>query len=251
MPRKSRKSSESNYYHVMIQGINKEYIFKDEFHIKYYRDIIFEKLKESNINILAYCIMNNHAHFLIYSEKTEDLSKFMQKTNTAYSFFYNSFHKRVGYVFRNRFLSQEILSQRQLFTCLKYIHNNPIKAKIVEKFNEYPYSSYNEFIEEKRIISEKSIELIFGNNKEYKSVFKEIHNNNTYDGFFKDIKEKNIDTFISEYEELCDKKISDFVKDKNLLKDFIKNAKIETDVTTRELAEKLGISKSTVSNYSK
>ena len=63
--------------------------------------------------------MNNHAHFLIYSEKSEDLSKFMQKIKTSYSFFYNSFNKRVGYVFRDRYLSQEMLSQKQLFNCLK------------------------------------------------------------------------------------------------------------------------------------
>ena len=66
----------------MVQGINKEYIFKNDAYIREYKRIIIQKLEDSNIIILAYCIMNNHAHFLIYAEKTEYLGKYMQKKNT-------------------------------------------------------------------------------------------------------------------------------------------------------------------------
>ena len=78
MPRIARKDSKSSFYHVMVQGINKEYIFDTDFNIKKYIELIVSKIYRSNIEILAYCIMNNHAHFLIYCEKIEELSKFMQ-----------------------------------------------------------------------------------------------------------------------------------------------------------------------------
>ena len=92
MPRIARKDSKSSFYHVMVQGINKEYIFDTDFNIKKYIELIVSKIYRSNIEILAYCIMNNHAHFLIYCEKIEELSKFMQKLNTSYSRFYNKIY---------------------------------------------------------------------------------------------------------------------------------------------------------------
>lgn len=159
MPRIARNKSRSNYYHIMVQGINKEYIFKDDKHIQTYKDIILRKIKDSHVTILAYCIMNNHAHFLIYCEKNECLSNFMQRVNTAYSHFYNKENNRVGFVFRDRYLSQDILNQKQLYTCLKYIHNNPVKAHIVKNMSEYKYSSYNEFFGKRQIITYESIKL--------------------------------------------------------------------------------------------
>ena len=83
-------------------------------YIEKYKKMITDKLENSNIMILAYCIMNNHCHFLMYSEKIEYLSKYMQRLNTSYSQFYNKITKRVGYVFRNRYYSQDILTQEKL-----------------------------------------------------------------------------------------------------------------------------------------
>ena len=115
MPRKSRKSSKSNFYHVIVQGINKNYIFEKREDKEKYRNLIKKKLEESNIVVLAYCIMGNHTHFLIYSEKSEYLSKYMQRLNTTYSQFYNRKNKRVGYVFKDRYNSQEILNIKHLY----------------------------------------------------------------------------------------------------------------------------------------
>jgi len=178
MPRRARKDSQSCFYHVIVQGINKEYIFEKEEFILCYKKIILEKLKDANIKVLAYCIMNNHAHLLIYAEKSEYLSKFMQKINTKYSNYYNRIKKRVGYVFRDRFYSQSIMNEKQLLNCLKYIHMNPVKAKIIKTMDKYKYSSYNEFLNEKEIIDEEGIKLIFGDIKTYKEEFNKIHNNN-------------------------------------------------------------------------
>ena len=92
MPRVVRKDLKSSFYHVMVQGINKEYIFDTDFNIKKYIELIVRKIYKSNIEILAYCIINNHTYFLIYCEKIEDLSKFMQKLNTSYLRFYNKIY---------------------------------------------------------------------------------------------------------------------------------------------------------------
>ncbi|MBR3153038.1 MAG: transposase [Clostridia bacterium] len=151
MPRVARSLMRSGYYHVIIQGLNKEYIFSKKEYIEKYKSIVHKKLEDSDVVILGYCIMNNHAHFLFYCEKVENLSKFMQRVNISYSNYYNKRKDRVGYVFRDRYFSQEIINQKQLFNCLKYIHYNPVKANICRNMNEYKYSSYNEFINDREI----------------------------------------------------------------------------------------------------
>lgn len=252
MPRIARKDSISHYYHITVQGINQEYIFERDEDIKNYLKIILNKLKDSNLTILAYCIMNNHAHFLIYTEKSEYLSKYMQKVNTTYSHFYNKSNNRVGYVFKDRYHSQEILDIRHLHNCLRYIHNNPVKAKIVKNMDEYKYSSYNEFLGKRKIINHDSIKLLFNTVENFEEQFKVIHNeSNEENEDFIDIKEKHISEFISEIEEIYNKDISEIKHEKNILKKVIKKARSETNATLEELAKILEISKSTVGNYCK
>ena len=251
MPRIARKNSRSCFYHVIVQGINKEYIFRSDEDIKQYKQIIKSKLKESNIEILAYCIMNNHAHLLIYSEKSQYLSQYMQKVNTSYSQYYNKVNKRVGYVFRDRYYSQDLVNEIQLYNCLKYIHNNPVKARIVNKMQDYKYSSYNEFKGNKEVITERSIKILFGTIKGYNEEFDRIHNEKSEIEEFYDIKEKDIYEFINEIEHKYGKQIKVIKKDKGLLKEIIQLARKETDVTIVELAEIMGVSKSLVGNYSK
>lgn len=248
MPRLARKESKSYYHHIMVQGINKEYIFRNEVYINKYLFLMREKLKESNVNILAYCIMNNHSHLLMYSEKSDYISRYMQRVNTAYSHFYNKNNKRVGYVFRDRYLSQDIFTTNQLYHCMRYIHNNPVKANMVKEMWDYKYSSYKEYLGRKHIITEESLKMIFGSTDNYIQLFNSIHTKCTDENFI-DTKEKDIQQYISEFEESSKTNISDLTKNKSLLKEFINEARKETNVKIVELAQILGISKSTIANY--
>lgn len=253
MPRIARKDSQSCYYHIMIQGINREYIFEKEEYIKEFQKIIIKKLEESKVIILAYCIMNNHAHFLIYSEKSEYLSKYMQKVNTSYSQFYNNAKKRVGYVFRDRYRSQEIMSSQQLYTCLRYIHNNPVKADIVKKMEDYKYSSYTEFINRsaRKIINEDGIKLIFGTKKGFEEQFYYIHRQYCSEENLLEVKEKSIEEVIGKIESKYNKKIDILKENRKILEEIIKEAREQTDIKIVELARILDMSKSKVWTYTK
>lgn len=142
MPRLPRSYIKTSFFHVIVQGINKEYIFDQSEDIKYYIKIMYELLKEHNIKIIAYCIMNNHAHILIEIESIKEMSKYMQRLNTKYAKYYNKKYNRVGYVFRDRYKSEGIYSEEHLYNCIHYIYNNPVKAGICSKAEEYPYSNY-------------------------------------------------------------------------------------------------------------
>ena len=107
MPRIPRKCYDTSFFHVIVQRLKKEYIFNEERYIKQYLKLLNKHKEENNIEVLAYCIMNNHAHMLLYINKIAEMSKFMQKVNTQYAKYYNYMNKgRVGYVFRDRYVSE-------------------------------------------------------------------------------------------------------------------------------------------------
>lgn len=145
MPRISRKDLKTNFFHIMTQGINKSYIFEKDLEKKKYIKIMYELKEESNISIIAYTIMDNHAHLLIKCNSIRDMSSYMHKLNTTYAVFYNKLYKRVGYVFRDRYKSEAIINEMHLYNCIRYIFENPVKAKICNNIEEYNYSNYKQF----------------------------------------------------------------------------------------------------------
>lgn len=138
----------------MVQGINKEYIFKDERYINRYIQLMKRNLEGKDLEIIAFCIMNNHAHLLMKVENIKELSEYIRKVNGTYAKYYNYMEKeRVGYVFRDRYKSEPIMEKGQIFTKeeLEFICNSntycyeqflDININIEEKIN----NAISEFI---------------------------------------------------------------------------------------------------------
>ena len=141
MPRKARKLSSTNIYHVMIRGNRKQDIFlEDEDRFRFTK--ILKKVKQKGeYELFAYCLMNNHVHLLI-KEKDEQLSQIMKRINVSYVTYFNQKYRQIGHLFQGRFKSEPIEDETYLLTVLSYIHNNPLNAFIVKNLEEYPWSSY-------------------------------------------------------------------------------------------------------------
>lgn len=183
MPRSARKDYPSQFFHVIVQGIHQEFIFPSSTFIKYYFHSILDSLNFSSsdptINcppkLLAYCIMNNHAHFLFASSDICCLSKVMHSANTDYAKYYNKKLQRVGYVFRNRFKSEPIRNEFHLLHCLAYIHQNPVKAHLVSHPEDYPHSSFVDYVTGLGIASKENRKLLFGTENNYLPTFYSLH----------------------------------------------------------------------------
>ena len=176
MPRLARKLLNGEFFHITVKGINGDYIFQENIDKNEYLKLLKEK---SNIAILAYCIMGNHAHILIKTENVDEMSKYMKKVNTSYALYYNKKNMREGYVFKNRFFSQQIEDKKHLFSCIVYIHKNPVKANIVRNMESYKFSSYNDYfgINHRNLINNENIFKLF-NNQDFNDnlkKFKEYH----------------------------------------------------------------------------
>lgn len=247
----ARKYENSSFFHVIVQGINKEYIFQEERYKKTYLKQISRFSNELNIDIIAYCIMDNHAHFLIMSNNIENLSKLMQKVNSMYAKYYNYNRERVGYVFKDRFLSEAIDSKIYFIQCIKYIHLNPVKAKIVNDCKDYKYSSYTYFSEKNNFEKNKILKNILT-----KEEYQDICNCNNCQKNFLDIKqeiqiEENIKYGIKEYIELKKCKTYEIFMNRQILKELIKYLKIKHKIKYTETQKFFEIKKGTMEGLKK
>ena len=243
MARYSRKNLTTLYFHVIVQGINKEYIFGTKEMIEKYKDLLMENIRESNVKILSYCIMSNHAHMLMYTETIADMSKVMQKINTSFARFYNKKKNRVGFVFRDRYFTQPILSRQQLYNCLVYIHNNPVKAGIVKEAKDYEYSSYNEWIYRKEIIDKNSAQLVYGEDIKDIGEFRKMHFNNEIDDVDDIIEIMDYNDIIAKYEEINAMEIKQLVKEQELLNKLVKELREMSKLSVRQISEVLKVSR--------
>ena len=165
MARISRKNLDTMYYHIMVQGIGKEFIFNDNYLKDRYKKLLYKKSKINDVNIIAYCIMDNHVHILARAEKNEQISKMMLQINSSYGKYYNRMKNRVGYVFRDRYRAEPIFNNTHLQNCIRYIHENPVKAGIVKRCDDYLYSSFNEY--KNKTISSDVIKEVYGKSDKY------------------------------------------------------------------------------------
>ena len=175
MPRRSRESLNTSFFHVIVQGVNKEFIFSKETYKEKYLKLLKAAKSKFVIDIIAYTIMSNHVHLLIHADNINELSGFMKKVNEDFARYYNYKENRVGYVFRDRFLSEPITNRKYLLYCISYIHNNPVKANLVKECKDYKYSSYNDYINKTRFTNSRIIKMVFENKLLDMNAYQKLH----------------------------------------------------------------------------
>ncbi len=143
MPRKRRVWLPYSYHHVYNRGHNRENIFHDEIDMAATLRILEAIHTQHSISISAYCIMTNHYHLLLKTEKTP-LSTIIKHFQKQYADYYNKRYHRSGSVFDKRFNSKAFPYPKDLLTVSRYIHRNPVRTKIpmVDRMEQYPYGSY-------------------------------------------------------------------------------------------------------------
>ena len=161
MPRKPRDYSISDVYHIIFRGNDKQDIFYDDQDRYVFLDRIKETQKKFKYEIFSYCLMNNHVHMVI---KVTDnlLSKLMHNLGVRYSMYFNKKMNRRGHLFENRYLSKKVEDLDYFLNVCKYVHRNPENAKI-EKTEDYKWSSFQDYVRNKRKIVNKKVLLHYYN----------------------------------------------------------------------------------------
>lgn len=180
MARQARQASPTGYYHIMMRGNNREKIFKKEVQKKHFIKLLKIIVMEEAINIAAYCLMDNHIHLVLKGE-LENISKALRRVNIKYAMSFNAINDRVGHVFQDRYKSEIISDDEYLLQVVRYIHNNPVKAKIVASQDSYRWSSFNEYIKkEYYIVNPDEGHFIMGYFSGKQHLFQEFHNEMDY-----------------------------------------------------------------------
>lgn len=156
MPRKARIKSESGIYHAILRGINQQQLFEDAEDCEKFIQVIKDCKAISEFEIYAYCLMGNHVHLLI-KETKEPIEQIFKRIGSRYVYWYNTKYQRVGHLFQDRFKSEPVETEGYFLSAMRYIHQNPIKAGICEKIEDWKYSSFNEFYQESDLINRKYV----------------------------------------------------------------------------------------------
>ena len=248
MPRLARNALETSFFHIIIQGINREYIFENKEYIEKYLYLLKLNNETEKFKILAYCIMNNHAHILVYTEKVSEMSRIMQKINTSYARFYNSEKNRVGYVFRDRYFTQPIFDEMQLFNCISYIHYNPVIANMVIEASQYKYSTYNDYIKRQGIVDDEVLKLTYGLEKDYLETFYIMHKNIDRIEDIKEIEAEYMDykEIILEQKNKTGMKLSEIINNNILCRELMLDLKHRAGLSLREIGKIVDIGKDTI-----
>lgn len=173
MPRAARKVSVTGIYHVMIRGINRDEIFYDEADKEKFIEIMSKTKEKTGYELYAYCLMSNHAHFLL-KENIDPISLVMKKICGEYGAWFNYKHKRIGHLFQDRFKSECVETDTYFITVLRYILNNSVKAGIAKEIGEYQWDSYREYIKKKHITDIEFVLSMWSENKnKAKKLFEE------------------------------------------------------------------------------
>ena len=126
MPRKPRLEI-PGYYHIVNRGVERRVVFKEASDYEHFEALMCNSLKSHGITLHNYCLMPNHYHLLIETS-TGNLSKFMRQLNMNYAIYFNKKYNRVGHLWQGRFKSWYVTDEAYLYTLMRYIEQNPLKA---------------------------------------------------------------------------------------------------------------------------
>ena len=129
----------------MLRGINRQQIFEDEDDRQHFLDTLENYKDLCGYTIYAYCLMGNHIHLLLREGK-ENLSLAFKRIAGSYVYWYNWKYHRCGHLFQDRYKSEPVEDDSYFLTVLRYIHQNPVKAKICKNAEDYPYSSMGAYL---------------------------------------------------------------------------------------------------------
>ena len=149
MPRYPRFESPTKVYHFINRGVNKKKLFHRPEDFRFYKDLIFEYKERFRIDIYHYCLMINHTHLLLRAEEAVLLSRFAHFIQRRYAYYYCKTYHWSEQVFRKRFISISVENDGQFLECGRYIERNPLDAKLVEKIEDYPHTSYPHYAHNK------------------------------------------------------------------------------------------------------
>lgn len=166
MPSRVVPFANGEYYHIFNRGVAKMQIYLNVFYYRqflntvlYYQisepkprfsffkrqPIVLDK-KRKLVDIVCYCLMPNHFHFLLRQVRDGGITEFIGKISNSYTKYFNIKNKRVGPILQGEFQATHVENNEQLIHLSRYIHLNPLIGYVTRDLRTYRWSSYLEYL---------------------------------------------------------------------------------------------------------
>ncbi len=142
MPRRTRMYLPDHPYHIVQRGNNREACFIESDNYRYYLELWTECSQRYGVDVHAYCLMTNHIHFLLTPQEKDSISRVMRVVGSRYAYYFNRRYGRTGTMWEGRHKSSLVQTDRYFLICSRYIELNPVVAGMVNKPEQYRWSSY-------------------------------------------------------------------------------------------------------------
>ncbi len=149
MPRPLRIEYADAYYHVMNRGSGRRHIFSDSDYYLTFLEVLAEAHQRFGLQILCYCLMSNHYHLLVKTPEA-NLGRAMRHINGVYTQRHNRLKRTDGPLFRGRYKAICVEKDSYQPQLSRYIHRHPLAATLLDRLEDYPWSSYLDYITVKR-----------------------------------------------------------------------------------------------------
>ena len=141
MPRTARASVGGMCYHVINRGNGRADVFHKDGDFQAFVDLIGLSCQRLPLEVFGYCLMSNHFHLVVRSADDGDLSRWMQWLLTSHVRRYHRHYRSSGHVWQGRFKAFPIQADEHLLTVLRYVERNPLRAKAVDRAEDWMWSS--------------------------------------------------------------------------------------------------------------
>jgi putative transposase len=148
MARQLRVEFENGFYHITSRGNLRDKIFYNVADREKFLEILGRTKERYGFVLHAYALMDNHYHLLMETPKP-NLSQIMQNINTSYTVYINRKYQRSGHLLQGRFKGIIVDKDKYLISVSRYIHLNPVRARLVKRPVDYPWTSYSAFMDQK------------------------------------------------------------------------------------------------------
>jgi len=197
MPKRKVEFLNNNYYHVYNKTIDHINIFDKEIYAKYFlelakyynsstslipfsrfltikdekiKSIYFNNLLPLKVDVLAYCFMPNHFHFLLKQKTDDGINKFISNILNSITRYHNLIEKRKGPIFLPNFKAKLITSTEILLHVARYINLNPYSSGLISKIEnlqDFKFCSYREYLDNESLCSTREILDMFANKEQF------------------------------------------------------------------------------------
>lgn len=140
MPRIARAVAVDYPHHITQRGNYRQAVFESDEDYSRYLEWLKLYSKKYSLKIWSYCLMGNHVHFIGVPMEPDSLAKTFNTLHMRYSQHFNMRNKTAGHLWQGRFYSC-VLDERHLYAGMRYVENNPVRARIAGRAEQYRWSS--------------------------------------------------------------------------------------------------------------